>query len=86
MSEGVHGEGDGTMKYEELTPDLQKKARACKDIDEVLALAKSEGYELSEEELTSISGGSWCGEVCSEKDTCEHTPCEHIYIINKPGR
>ena len=48
------------MKFENMTPEQQEKARACKSAEELLALAKQEGYELSDEELTSIAGGlSW---------------------------
>ena len=44
----------------DLTPEQMEKARACKTPDEVLALAKEEGYELSDGDLEAISGGaSW---------------------------
>ena len=46
------------MKFEDLTPELQEKARACKTPEDILALAKEVGYELSEDELSSIAGGS----------------------------
>jgi len=45
------------MNYEELTPEQQKKAKACKTPEDVLALAKEEGLELSDEELEAVSGG-----------------------------
>ncbi len=45
------------MKFEDLTPEQQEKAKACKTPEDMLALAKEEGYELSEEELNSIAGG-----------------------------
>ena len=38
------------LKREELTKDMVKKALRCKDADELLALAKSEGYEMTREE------------------------------------
>lgn len=47
------------MNFEELTPDQQAKARACSTPEELLALAKTEGYELSDEELDGIAGGKW---------------------------
>ena len=54
------------MKFEDLTPEQQEKAKACKGPEEMLALAKEEGMELSEEELDAISGGDWnCWDVCS---------------------
>lgn len=46
------------MKFEELSPELQEKVAACKTAEEVFALAKSEGIELSEEDLEFISGGA----------------------------
>ena len=40
-----------------LSPELREKAKACKTPEEMLALAKKEGYKLSEEELAAVSGG-----------------------------
>ncbi len=42
---------------EELGNDLQEKVKACKSPEEILALAKSEGYELSDDELAAVNGG-----------------------------
>ncbi|MBE6473143.1 MAG: Nif11-like leader peptide family natural product precursor [Coriobacteriaceae bacterium] len=53
------------MDFKDLSPELREKAGACKTPDELLALAKSEGYKLSEEELESISGGGWS---CTDLD------------------
>ena len=48
------------MEFKDLTEDQKAKIRECKTPEEMLALAKEEGYELSDEELESISGGiSW---------------------------
>ena len=48
------------MEFKDLTPEQQAKARACKTPEELLALAKAEGYELSDEELEAVAGGmSW---------------------------
>ena len=41
----------------DLSPELREKAKACKTPEEMLALAKAEGYKLSEEELAAVSGG-----------------------------
>ena len=38
------------LKREELTKEMVKKALRCKDADELLALAKSEGYGMTREE------------------------------------
>ena len=48
-----------------LSPELREKAKACKTPDEMLALAKAEGYKLSEEELAAVSGGASWGS-CSD--------------------
>ena len=62
------------MDFKDLTPELRDRARKCKTPEEILALAKEEGYELSEEELKAVSGGVkwtlWCSDracyqVCS---------------------
>ena len=39
-----------------LTEEQIAKAKACKNGDELLALAKAEGVELSNEQLEAISG------------------------------
>ena len=45
------------MELKDLTPEQQAKARACTTPEELLTLAKAEGYELSDEELEAVSGG-----------------------------
>ena len=50
------------MKFEELSPELQEKVAACKTAEEIFALAKSEGVDLSEEDLELISGGAMFSE------------------------
>lgn len=47
------------MEHESISPELQEKAKACKTAEDILELAKDEGYELSDDELESISGGGW---------------------------
>lgn len=49
---------EGTaMDYKDLSDELKEKVIACKTPEELLALAKEEGYELTDEELQSLSGG-----------------------------
>lgn len=45
------------MNYEELSPEVLEKAKACDTAEQLFALAKEEGVELSAEELEAISGG-----------------------------
>lgn len=40
-----------------LTKEQLEKARACKNSRELLEVAKSEGLELTEEQLEAIAGG-----------------------------
>ena len=46
-----------------LTKEQIAKAKACKNHEELLALAKAEGIELTDEQLTAISGGGACSVV-----------------------
>ena len=43
----------------DLSPELQKKARACKSLEELTQLAAENDLELPEEALELVSGG--CG-------------------------
>ena len=46
------------MNFEELkNPELQEKLKSAKTPEEMLALAREEGFELTDEELEGISGG-----------------------------
>lgn len=40
-----------------ISPELKEKAKVCKTPEEILALAKKEGYKLSEGELEGVAGG-----------------------------
>ena len=54
------------MESEVLAPKLREKAKACKSPEEILALAKEEGYELSDEKLEAVNGGvGACWQVAS---------------------
>ena len=45
------------MEFKDLSPELQAKVQACETPEELLALAKEEGRELTEEELQMVAGG-----------------------------
>ena len=66
------------MDFENLSPELKEKALACKSTDELFELAKSEGIELSDEQIAAISGGQSWG--C---DTYVYHECKDDY---SPGR
>ena len=52
------------MSFEYLEPELREKAEACTTPEELMKLAADEGYELSDEEIESISGGSSWSDDC----------------------
>ena len=56
------------MDFKDLSPELQEKARTCKTPEELLALAKKEGYKLSDEEMEGIAGGWTCGSFGERSD------------------
>ena len=45
------------MDFKDLTPEQAAKAKACKTSEELIALAESEGVELTDEQLDGIAGG-----------------------------
>lgn len=51
------------MQIDDLTAEQRQKLETAKTPEEVLALAKEEGYELNEEEMAQISGGGWGGSL-----------------------
>ena len=73
---GHNAKDQQAMYLEDLSPELQEKARACKTAEDVLALAKREGYELSDEQLEAVSGGmTWdCLNYC-RRDDCPEEDC-----------
>ncbi len=40
-----------------LSKEQIEKVRACKNSEDLLALAKAEGVELTDEQLTAVNGG-----------------------------
>lgn len=61
------------MNFEDLTPEQQEKLKSAKTPEDILAIAKEEGYALSEDELAGIAGGrSWFDEYpCEDYHVCE---------------
>ena len=74
-----------TMNFEDLTPEQLEKARACKSSEELAALAAKVGVALSDEELESLSGGSWatdcpkegCKDYRDDPEECTQWHCYH---------
>jgi predicted ribosomally synthesized peptide with nif11-like leader len=58
------------MDYKGISPELREKAKACTSPEEMLELAKREGYKLSDEEIEAVSGGhraDWQYELAENK-------------------
>lgn len=53
-----------------LTEEQIAKAKACKNSDELLKVAKEEGVALTNEQLEAISGGSICNSAPSKCPVC----------------
>ena len=61
------------MNFADLTPELRSRIRNCKTAEEILAIAKEEGYELSDKELEDVSGGiKW---QCTDRICSSFGPC-----------
>lgn len=45
------------MNFADIPDSIRERALACKSPEELLALAKKEGYELSGADLDAVSGG-----------------------------
>lgn len=58
-----------------LTKEQIAKAKACKNHDELLELAKKEGVELTDEQLEVISGGGACSAISSFGDKINPWDC-----------
>ena len=61
------------MTFEDLSPEQKAQARACKTPDELLALAKEEGIELTDAQLEDIAGGWTSHKNCDRYNDTIHT-------------
>ena len=63
-----------------LTEEQVKRVKACKNSEELLAAAKEEGIELTDEQLNAISGG--CGKSKEWYEIVNHfTQIYHNYFF-----
>jgi len=58
----------------QLTDEQKARIQNCKNMDEVIAMAKESDIVLSEEDLKELAGGNYCGNgrindnYCGPKD------------------
>ena len=57
--------------YENLSDEMKAKVASCKTSEELVNLAKSEGYELTDEQLDVVTGGSFWSDVVDELNSCK---------------
>jgi len=62
--------------FEGLTEEQIAKAKACKNSDELLALAAEEKVELTDEQLKTVAGGGVCDTTKKDKDETKHRKIE----------
>ena len=63
-----------------LSEEQLAKIRGCKTNEEILAVAKEEGFELTDEQLAAISGGGVCSSITR---TCPE--CGEFFDIHSYG-
>ena len=51
--------------FSKLTDEQKMKVEAARSPEELLAIAKEIGYELSDEQLAAVAKGSWCEDHCA---------------------
>lgn len=54
-----------------LTEEQIAKVKACKNQEELLALAKEEGIELTDDQLEAVTGG-----ICTSSTKCPNCGCK----------
>ena len=66
------------MNYDDLTPELKEKTKTCTTAAELVELAKSEGIQLTDEELEAVAGGNsrWDEIVGCEGNVCRGHDCD----------
>ena len=65
------------MDPKNLDPALRAKISDCTSPEEILALAKEEGYALTDDDLDQISGGGFW-----DAPTCPSCGSENIVLID----
>ena len=66
-----------------LSKEQIEKVKACKNQEEILKLAKEEGVELTDEQLTAVSGGCGKSKEEYEIENMQCPVCLNIYCMEK---
>ena len=68
--------------YDSLTDEQKAKAKACKTMEELTALAAREGMELPDEALDAVAGGGCYDGGCSgySGDWCPQHKCGEVEV------
>ena len=66
-----------------LSEEQIAKVEACKNQEELLALAKQEGIELTEEQLSAVSGGCGKSKEWYEIDNMQCPECLNRHCMEK---
>ena len=67
------------MNFEDLkNPELQEKLKSAKTAEELVALAKEQGVELTDEQLEAVSGGKEWYEFCDAHAECRTLPHQPV--------
>jgi len=66
-----------------LTEEQISKVKACKSSEELLALAKQEGFELTDEQLEAVSGGGLC--YSTPTFTCPECGSTNVSACSQSG-
>ena len=73
------------MDFDNLkNPELQEKLKSAKTVDELVALAKQEGLELTDKQLETVAGGesNWDSIVGCEGQACLGHGCLD-YVVER---
>ena len=68
---------------EGLSKEQIEKVNACKNQEELLKIAKEEGVELTDEQLTAISGGCGKSKEWYEIDNMQCPECLNMHCMEK---
>lgn len=47
------------MNFDDISPELREKVLACKSEEELIQIAEEHGMQLTDEQVTAISGGGY---------------------------